>query len=230
MNIDEQSGTMADGRYANGKIYKLVNNVDDEFYVGSTCTTLAKRLYGHKSNATKQTSMRVYQHLNEIGWEYVNIVLIQEYPCENKMQLERRERYWIEEMKPTLNKNIPTRSKQEWRVVNADKERESNAKYRAEHLDKERERKAKYRVENAEKLREYKAKYRAENADKILEKEAKYRAENADKVRESQAKYYAENADKVREKHAKYREANREVINARNRAYRAKKKAEREAS
>jgi predicted GIY-YIG superfamily endonuclease len=39
--------------YENSKIYKLVNDVDDKIYVGSTATTLAKRLYGHKNSAKR---------------------------------------------------------------------------------------------------------------------------------------------------------------------------------
>lgn len=106
MNIYEQKGSMADNRYARGKIYKLVNNVDEEFYVGSTCTSLAKRLYGHKTKS-KHTPLPAHRHFIEIGWDTVDIVLIEEYACSNKMELERRERYWIEDLKPSLNKNTP---------------------------------------------------------------------------------------------------------------------------
>ena len=34
--------------YADGKIYKLVNNVDNKIYVGSTCNPLRLRKSGHK--------------------------------------------------------------------------------------------------------------------------------------------------------------------------------------
>jgi hypothetical protein len=205
---------MADNRYKNGKIYRLVNNVDDEFYVGSTCTTLTKRLSSHKAKIKKPNNQQVYKHLNNIGWEHVSIVLVEEYPCDNKMELERREREVIETLKPSLNKNIPTRTIQEWYVENADKVCEKVTKYRAQNADKVRERKAKYRANNADKVREKRAKYNAENADKVRERKARYYAENADKVRESVAKYRAENADKVRERNAKYYAENREKISA----------------
>ena len=198
-------------RYANGKIYRLVNSVDNDEYVGSTCTSLAKRKSIHKKDARTQTTRRVYQHLNEVGWDNVDIVLIEEYPCENKMELEIKERYWIETLKPSLNKRVPTRSNQEYRQENADTIHEQRAKYRAENADKERERVAKWQVENA---------------DKVREKQAKWRAENADKERERHAKYRAENCDKVREGRAKYREANREALNAKERERRASKKTE----
>lgn len=96
-------------RYANGKIYRLVNNVDDQFYVGSTCMPLAKRKSDHKSRAKQRPDSHVYKHLNTVGWDNVKIILIEEYKCENKMELEKRERYWIEELEAPLNTNIPTR-------------------------------------------------------------------------------------------------------------------------
>jgi len=191
---------MATNRYSNAKIYRLVNSVDSEEYVGSTCGKLSKRKSDHKTDAKRKPSRRVYQHLNEVGWDNVDIVLVEEYPCENKNQLERRERHWIETLKPSLNMYVPTRTLQE------------------------------YNADNASKFSEIKAKYYADNAENIRERVAKYYAENATKVREYQKKYNTENADKVRERQAKYREANREVIQARDRERYAKKKAEREAS
>lgn len=200
-----------DDRYKNGKIYRLVNNVDEEFYVGSTCGRLAKRKSDHKTKARKDTARRVYEHLNKVGWGNVDIVLVEEYACENKNQLERRERHWIETLKPSLNRAVPTRTNKEWKTENADKVRESGAKYRAENADKELERHTKYRAENAEKVRESRAKYWEANRENERERNAKYRAENA---------------EKERERCAKYREANRDAINARAREQRAQKKAE----
>ena len=49
-------------RHSNGKIYKLVNDVDDEIYVGSTCMPLAKRMHCHKRDVTKYPERRVYKH------------------------------------------------------------------------------------------------------------------------------------------------------------------------
>jgi hypothetical protein len=167
---------MAENRYKNAKIYRLVNKVDDEIYVGSTCSPLSKRLYEHKHMAKIKPNRKVYQHLNNIGWENVNVILIEEYPCENKMQLERKERQYIETLKASLNGYIPTRRKQEWYIENAEKEHEKQAKYRAE---------------NADKICEYQAKYHKENAEKISERKAKYRLEHRDAVNAKQRERYA---------------------------------------
>ncbi len=90
--------------YGNGKIYKLVNNVDDKVYVGSTVNPLWKRKGQHKASSKEDPNRYVYQHLNIIGWENVEIVLIENFPCNSKDELHQRERHWIDELKPELNK------------------------------------------------------------------------------------------------------------------------------
>ena len=105
--------------YALGKIYKLVNNVDDEIYVGSTCNHLRIRKQQHKSKA-KTEPRKVHHHLNSVGWDNVKIILIETYECKNKDELHKRERYWIDELKSSLNKSIPTRTQAEWREDNKD--------------------------------------------------------------------------------------------------------------
>ncbi len=101
-------------RYANGKIYKLVNNADNEIYIGSTCVPLHKRFYKHKTDGTKFPERKVYKHLTGIGWDEVKIILIESFPCENKMELEKRERYYIDKLSPSLNTTLrPTITEQE---------------------------------------------------------------------------------------------------------------------
>ena len=91
-------------RYNQGKIYKLVNTVDDKIYIGSTCMPLAKRKSNHKADARTRTSL-VYTHLNSIGWENVNIRLIETVTAETKDQLLMREQHYIDLLKPELNKH-----------------------------------------------------------------------------------------------------------------------------
>jgi group I intron endonuclease len=100
--------------YAVSKIYKLSNNVDSAIYIGSTCNALRKRKCEHKTKSVKFPDRQVYKHLNAVGWVNVEIILIESYPCINKDELHKRERYWIDLLKPELNKNIPTRTQKEW--------------------------------------------------------------------------------------------------------------------
>lgn len=97
-----------DCRYRNSKIYKVINTVDDEFYVGSTMCSLQERLRKHKNASTdNDNTMKICQHMRKHGENKFKIVLIEEYPCNNRHELELREGYWIQELKPTLNVIIP---------------------------------------------------------------------------------------------------------------------------
>ena len=46
--MEENKTKVEYNRYNNSKIYKLVNSVDDAFYIGSTTAQLSKRLSWHK--------------------------------------------------------------------------------------------------------------------------------------------------------------------------------------
>lgn len=79
--------------YEKGKIYKLECD-DGHFYYGSTIAELKTRFQGHKRASGKQP-YRVYQHINTIGWDKVKIVLIENFPCENRKQLIQKENEYI---------------------------------------------------------------------------------------------------------------------------------------
>jgi hypothetical protein len=91
--------------YVNSLIYKMVSALDDKIYVGSTRGTLRLRKSKHKSASKIKPNRRVYEHLNRVGWSNVRIVLIESFPCNNRDELIRREQYYIDLLKPELNKN-----------------------------------------------------------------------------------------------------------------------------
>ena len=66
-------------RYEQGKIYQIVNDINDQAYIGSTCMPLSKRLYGHKKdcdyNPSKQRQL--FQLAREHGWEHFRIRLVE---------------------------------------------------------------------------------------------------------------------------------------------------------
>ena len=39
--------------YSKGKIYKILNTIDDEIYIGSTCETLGQRMSKHRHRLKK---------------------------------------------------------------------------------------------------------------------------------------------------------------------------------
>ena len=64
--------------YENGRIYKILNHVDNECYVGSTCQPLSKRMTLHRrgANSTKKQHYPLYTKMREYGIENFYIELI----------------------------------------------------------------------------------------------------------------------------------------------------------
>ena len=123
-------------RYQNGKIYKLVSDVSDDVYYGSTCLPLAKRLWKHK-DAYKRYKKGTFNFVTsfkilELGLDSVDIVLVEEYPCDSKMELHKRERYHIENTE-CVNKVVPTRTRKEYVEVNKEQRKQNQKKYRDTH-------------------------------------------------------------------------------------------------
>ena len=103
--------------YSLGKIYKIVCNTSGLVYIGSTCeprlcTRLARHVIEFK---TKKRNPIKYIYVSSheiIQNENYDIILIENYPCDNKDDLHRRERYFIETM-DCVNMIIPKREKGE---------------------------------------------------------------------------------------------------------------------
>jgi hypothetical protein len=203
-----------ENRYHNGRIYKIV--CGDLTYIGSTCQPLSKRLAEHRSNFKgwkngKRNNVSSFR-LFEIGEP--TIVLIEAIKCENKEELFRRERYYIETI-DCVNMCIPGRTMKEWSIDNADKLNEKKKEYYNSNLDTFKKRNAEYYMQNAEMFKEKGKEYyntnldtfkkrNAEsymrNADKIKEKRKEYYLQNADKIKENRRESYLQNADKIKEK------------------------------
>lgn len=105
---------MTTNKYSKGKIYKLVNSVNDKIYIGSTTCTLAQRKAGHKTDAKRALKRPVCKHFNEIGWTNVEIVLLENYACNSLEELTARERKWIDKLKPVLNITLPGRTEAQY--------------------------------------------------------------------------------------------------------------------
>jgi hypothetical protein len=102
-----------------GYLYQLVCNdlsITDT-YIGSTICFKQRKSHHKRSccNINAQNyNANVYQFIrNNGGWNNWRMILIETYSCSNRLELEKRERFWIETMKSTLNKVIPGHYKEE---------------------------------------------------------------------------------------------------------------------
>jgi hypothetical protein len=108
--------------YKNGKIYRIVCNITGECYYGSTTQKLCVRLSDHKNTKKNSTSKQIIDRGN------YSIVLEEDCPCDNKEQLERREKYYIQN-NVCVNKNIPLRNNKEYRLDNLEHCKNRNKEY-----------------------------------------------------------------------------------------------------
>lgn len=116
------------------KIYRITNRAGD-IYIGSTTQTLHSRFKSHKS------SYRLY--LNGVGrrctvynlfdkledGEQAEIHLIENYRCENRSELLRREGHYIKLIVECCNKNIAGRTKREHYLDNIEYFKQKNSNY-----------------------------------------------------------------------------------------------------
>lgn len=99
--------------YQKGKIYQIVCYETNERYVGSTTQPLSKRLHEH----TLKTKIG-YSSYDIITRGNYQIELIEEYPCDTKQQLNRKEGETIRRLRDegytVVNKRLPGRTQQEY--------------------------------------------------------------------------------------------------------------------
>ena len=143
--------------YSKTLIYKIVckdTNIND-MYIGHT-TNWVNRKSLHKmtsiNNKYKGYNQFKYEFIRNNGnWENWNMILIEKYPCDNQLEAEKRERYWIDELKPTLNKVRPIITNQERKIKNQEYHNvnkniiyNKNKEYRDNNKDKLNERSKTY--------------------------------------------------------------------------------------
>ena len=136
--------------YTKAVIYKIVHNENELLvYVGSTCV-FASRKHHHKHSCNvpnnKKYNYNLYKMIRENGgWDCFRMVIIEEYPCDNKTQLCIRE----EELRVEYNANMNERT--------------------AYGLDKQRvkEYQKEYRQDNKNQLIEYSREYNQQLNEKI---------------------------------------------------------------
>lgn len=122
-NIDE--------RYKRGKVYTIRCRYDDSLiYVGSTIDKLAKRMAKHRTSE----KCSLYKLVNG-DWDNWYIELYEEYPCNNKEQLEKREGEVIRAI-ATINQVVAGRTRKEYYEDNCDKILEQSKKYKEDNRDK----------------------------------------------------------------------------------------------
>lgn len=95
--------------YQNSKLYKIIDNTNDNIFIGSTCKLLCQRIAQLKDNYKQYLKCNKVKGYNPVFEIIQNnnceIILIEAYPCANKDELNRQERLIIDSMN-CINKNL----------------------------------------------------------------------------------------------------------------------------
>ena len=160
--------------YSKGKIYCLRSHQTDDVYVGSTVESLSNRKAKHKSKYKGFLNGK-YHYVTSfeiIKYDDCYIELIEDCPCENKGQLDRKEGEYIRNM-DCVNKHVAGRTRKEYREDNKERIKENDKKYYKNNKEKIKEKLKKYYKNNKEKIKEKVKEYRENNKEKIKEKKSK---------------------------------------------------------
>jgi hypothetical protein len=186
--------------YENGKVYKIVNNVDNKCYVGSTTKQyLSQRLDKHRSGykrwkngKTHKTSSFVL--FDKYGLENCDIILLESVKAKTKDELHARERYYIEQL-DCVNIVVPKRTQKEYREQNKEQISLQRKQYYEENKQQIKEYRKTYHKNNKEKLKEYTEK----NKQQITERMRRYRQDNKEQLSKYNKEYMRKNNDKIKQ-------------------------------
>ncbi len=138
-------------------IYKIQHKSKDELlYVGST-THFGNRKRQHKSRCynpnEKSYNTKLYSTIRDNGgWDAFNMVIVKEFPCENKRQAEAEEDRVMREMLSSLNSIRAYTTPEEKQEYNKEFHKEYHKLNRDKHIEQNKE----YYEQNKKKITEKK--------------------------------------------------------------------------
>ena len=202
--------------YSKGKQYSLRSHQTPDIYIGSTIQSLSVRFGGHKRHYKNflKGSHHYITSFEIIKFDDCYIELIENYPCESKEELDRREGKLIREM-DCVNKNIAGRTSKEYYIDNKEKILEYLKGYREDNKEELKEKEKKYRKEHKEEMRERCRKYYGENKEELKLKMKEYRVEHREELNRKYNKWYGDHKEEIAEKKKKYRKEHKEEISER---------------
>lgn len=144
-------------KYSNAYIYTIRCRTDDSLiYVGSTISSIHKRLSAHKNNCKNGKPGSLYNYIIDNDWSDWYVELYERYPCNNRDELCKREGEVIREI-GTINKYVAGRKQKEYYMDNHDKELARMKEYRVNNPDYMKE----WREKNPDYMKEYNKEYYA---------------------------------------------------------------------
>ena len=171
-----------DNSYKNGKIYKIIDNTNGNFYVGSTnyvklCSRMGKHR-GYLKAYMKGSTLKYCASMEILINENYKMLLLEPYPCKNRDELRMREQQWMDKLRcdKMVNKQDAYVSKEDMlikkkqcKIDNKEQYQKQQIQYRKDNLEmmKERER-ASYQKHKKQKLTRKQEKVECSNCKLIV--------------------------------------------------------------
>ena len=153
--------------YQKAKIYILRSNYTKNVYIGSTCQKLSSRKSNHKRdyNSFKSNKCNYITSFEIIKYEDCYIELIENYPCNSKEELLRREGELIRSTENTVNKCIAGRTYKEWYADNFERIAKVKKEWKTNNKEKCKNNEKIWRNNNKERCQLNKQQYYIDNKD-----------------------------------------------------------------
>jgi len=178
--------------YSKGKIYKLWCIDNELIYIGSTTQPLHVRFGGHKRKENTCVSKLLFEASNN-----VKIELIEKYPCNDRMELNKREGEIIR-LNNCVNKYIAGRTKKEY---HQDYQEEINQRHKKHYQQNKEQYQLKHKI------------YHKANKAEIKIKSQQWYQDNKEEQKLKHKIYYEKNHEEQKLKQKQYYEANKDIIN-----------------
>jgi hypothetical protein len=192
--------------YRNSKPYTIRSvSRPDLIYVGSTTRRLSERFGEHKKSSNTCSSKQII----DIGDAYIE--LIENFPCDNKEQLLRREGELIRSMN-CVNKVIAGRTRTEYRSDNAEVITIQKKQWRSDNAESISIKKKQYNADNKEAIAIQTKQYRSDNKEAIAIQKKQWQSDNADRLKIKSKQYHIDNKESINIKSNKYKYDNKEAI------------------
>ena len=191
--------------YSNGKIYKILDFSNNNFYVGSTtqerlCSRLAEHV-GDLKCYMRGTKQKYCASMEIIINENYKIFLLETYPCNSKDELNMKEQEHMDKLR--CDKMVNKR----------------NAYISKEYLIEYHK---KYNEEHKEHLKEKAKEYRENHKEEIKIKKQIYNQEHKEEIKIRKKIYHEEHKEEINAKRRGKSPEEKEVINQQQRELRKK--------
>ena len=162
--------------YQKAKIYKIIDVNEEMVYVGCTINTLARRMAHHRACYNMKDFTTSHIIFDKYGVENCKILLLENYPCNNKEELLKREGEYI---KQTLcvNKVISGRTREEYYQDNKEELAKTKKLWVEDNKLHVAEYNKTYNQNNKDTKQEYNKIYREKNKELLKEKRKEKRKE-----------------------------------------------------